>query len=664
MYRVYYYSNYDLSLSHDLLMAEKRIENIENGALCKSMEDMIELWHIRRMLQDDNRLTNWTEEHFLKLKCATDSYDGVVARYFKSMEPDNVKEEYNKLVGMYRKSFWKIVTQFKCFDRIKPDVLHSIIIEDVGDLRYVLYSKNLVDRFKNVVKDVLLNRPYEAARIILDKFVTRKLGNQDDIIYLPNNLSVREREDIIVSYLESKEPNLNYVHLICEAKDVDGQFVLSPKTRLMAGRLGKKLGDEMMNNPRTSIISLKAEVSFTDDEAIDVLECSNDNGFISYKYNKVFIKKSSNRERMTYCAGVFGWFNKHFMLNLVNKNCEVEGLEMLLMDRGRDSYPDFRVFRYKNALALNQLNGYCNVLAQYGSSFENELKVFYERQLKDEFDYPALSIKLPRGDDDQLVKCRIIFPELDNVARQYNTYVNEDEIDAEYLALLKPMKMTEAKSLLINKYCELDENNEKINRIMYCLFASGTLLDRVSPFEDKNYGSFANLMENEKVHYDNYEAHKKTYVDFLIEEGLVEINEAGILLYIDNEAIKVLRSVWEYGACSYWHLGDGGRKAADAMIAKGWLLTDDHLLCKAERRYFSYYTDNAEFTNGFAYRNHYAHGSTPPVEDVNAHAMAYIVLLRLLYILILKIYDDLWLARRAFAIGCMMKSNYRIDNSN
>jgi hypothetical protein len=54
-----------------------------------------------------------------------------------------------------------------------------------------------------------------------------------------------------------------------------------------------------------------------------------------------------------------------------------------------------------------------------------------------------------------------------------------------------------------------------------------------------------------------------------------------------------------------------------------------------------------------AYRNHYMHGSTPPVDDEKEHQIAYITFLRLLAILLLKIEDDLWLARRALAIHAM-----------
>ena len=92
------------------------------------------------------------------------------------------------------------------------------------------------------------------------------------------------------------------------------------------------------------------------------------------------------------------------------------------------------------------------------------------------------------------------------------------------------------------------------------------------------------------------------------------------------------------------------------MIKKGWVIVDDHLLSKEERNYFSFYTDNEKFTNGSSYRNHYAHGSEPPTDDVEYHITAYYVLLKLFILLILKIYDDLWLARKVMMIDLRNKN--------
>ena len=94
-------------------------------------------------------------------------------------------------------------------------------------------------------------------------------------------------------------------------------------------------------------------------------------------------------------------------------------------------------------------------------------------------------------------------------------------------------------------------------------------------------------------------------------------------------------------------------KCLDEMVDKGWLIKSDNLLTKEEKQYFSYYMDNGEFTNGFAYRNLYAHGCIISEEDTEKHHIAYLVFLRLLTILILKIEDDLWCATKAFVTGIL-----------
>lgn len=59
-------------------------------------------------------------------------------------------------------------------------------------------------------------------------------------------------------------------------------------------------------------------------------------------------------------------------------------------------------------------------------------------------------------------------------------------------------------------------------------------------------------------------------------------------------------------------------------------------MTKEEKQYFSYYMDNGEFTNGFAYRSLYTHGCIISEEDTEKHHIAYFIFLRLLTILILK----------------------------
>ena len=292
-----------------------------------------------------------------------------------------------------------------------------------------------------------------------------------------------------------------------------------------------------------------------------------------------------------------------------------------------------------------QLGGYCNVLEQFDISLERLLESFYFKYLKEDFGYPGLQIKLPKKEDSWLEKCRILFPELDNIARQYDTYVDEDEIDPEYLSILPPQKMFAAKSLLANKYCEINDGCFIFVQILDWLFGSLSLLMAANHDIDNKYNSFIDLILHETILYYQYRDFQKEKLDILIENRIIELDELGVIRCVNSNLMSALKTIWEFGSCSYWHYNKEVRQTLDEFISKGWLVTDDHLLTKKEREYFSYYTDNSIFTNGFAYRNHYAHGCTPATSDEKAHIKAYFTMLRLLIILMLKIYDDLRLAK-------------------
>lgn len=653
MDRVCFYSSADLSIGPNLELAKKRIKELEND-MPTDLNGIIELWHIRKLFENVEPSPRWLEE-FEQLKVKTSKYNCIVARYFKQLEPTTVANEYKKLEWKYRKTFWIIIDQFKCFNAINADTLKDIIMQNVNSLRNVLYNSRIVERYKQTIREILLHEN-QSAHLLLDEYVASHLSSNDEHLHFPSCLTIKEREEIVERYLESEKPNLNYVRLITQAKNVDGKFILSAKIRLKAERLVRKLNDELMHDPRTCITQSQVEIAFSDIDDKEIMTITYDQGFPSYNYRKRFIDSCSDRDKVIYCGQVFDWMDNRFMVNLINKNCEVDGLEYAFMDKSKTAYPNYQMFEYKNRLAMYQLNGYYKTLLQLDLSLEGLLEKFYNSFLNEEFGYPGLQIRLPKSGDGWLEKCRIIFPELDNIARQYDTYVDEDEIDSEYLSMLPPMKMTESKSLLANKYYEANEKNPIVGKILFNIFASGSLLYHVEPHKDKHYHSLANMIAHENVFYNKYEEYQKRELDFLIENRILKVDESGIVRYVNEKIISALSSIWKFGCCSYWHYDEEVREYLDELLAKGWLITDGHLLTKQERQYFSYYTDNSEFTNGYAFRNHYAHGCTPLTNDDNAHAFAYFSMLRLLIIIMLKIYDDLWLARRVLVIGMQNKS--------
>ena len=660
--RVCYLSKDDLFVGHYIEMSGKRIQEVSEEGVPTDLEGIIELWHIKRIFEEGYRLQEWTDTEYEKLKSSTNGYNAIIANFFNGLNPTKIKSEFKLLGWTYKKTFWEIIDSYKLYNLIEPETLRTIISENINYLREILECKGIVAKFKNIIREELLSNS-NCAHIILDKYVKKQDVHREHELYLPSNLSLDDKEQILINYLNNDDPNVNYVRLITQIKDSKDQIRISPKTRLLAEKLEKKLNEEMLSDPRTVTKHWSTEVQFVDEDGLFPKEFKiNTEGISTYTYSIPYIRTCNNERRVLNCISLFGWLNRSFLINLINKQTEVDVLESSFIDKGKYSYPSYITFINKNRLSLCQLYGYDEVLHKNSSSFEKELKQFYEFHLKEEYDYPSLPINLPSVDDSALNKCRVLCPELDAVVHQYNTFVEEDEIDKDLIRLSKPLKVEEGKSLLENKYYEITEGNNEIKSILWELFGSGnSILSHVDPYKDKNYHSLIELLENEtNVLYSNYAEFQKHHLDFLIQQDVIGVCSDGCLYIVNQSTIKVLRSLWEYGVCSYWHYNDEERKVIDDMLAKGWLVKDNHLLSKPERDYFSYYLDNAKFTNGMAYRNHYMHGSTPPVDDEKEHQIAYITFLRLLAILLLKIEDDLWLARRVLAIHA---NNYPMDKN-
>ena len=656
---VQFFSKDDLSVGYNLSMAEKRIKEVSEGDQPTEIDRVVELWHIRCLFKENCRLRQWTDEEFNQLKTKVDGFDNIIAQFFNQINPDNLRKEYESLQWGYKKAFWEIIDSFNLYKIIGKDILKEIIADNPNSLHDVLSCKGLLEKFKGTIREVLLN-DNKSAELLLEEY-TKKRDRHESKLFFPSNLTIADKEQIINNYLDCSEPNLNYVRLILQVKNSITGIILSPQTRLKAEKLASKFNDDFWENNPGAAFHWSTDIYFTDEaeQALDVSfddTCNN----IRYTYSVKYIEGCNNIQRIGNCASYFGWLNEHGLLNLVNKPCETNTIEQIVIetDTGRFSYPTNTLFKQKNCLALYQLHGYNNVLKKLNGSFEKELKQFYEIYLKDEFGYPGLAISFPREDYSALEKCRILCPELDNVVKQYNVFVENDDIDKDLIRLSNPVKVEDGISLFEYKYYELADGKNELGFILWDLFGASEFLSYVEPFKEKNYHSFVDLLQNEdKVLYNNYQDFQKPNIDRLIDKSIISVDDEGSLHINNDKQIGVLKELWEYGVCSYWHYDEPERQYLDELCDKGWVTKDGHLLSKPERDYFSYYLDNSKFTNGPAYRNHYAHGSNPPADDENTHMKVYLVFLRLLTIIILKIRDDLWLTRRAIVLNHIKNSN-------
>ena len=79
-------------------------------------------------------------------------------------------------------------------------------------------------------------------------------------------------------------------------------------------------------------------------------------------------------------------------------------------------------------------------------------------------------------------------------------------------------------------------------------------------------------------------------------------------------------------------------------MAKGWVTRHSSLLTDAEGKYFNYFLNGMDFSNGPELRNKYLHGSQANADGEDAHFNTYITGLRLTVALVIKMNDDFCLA--------------------
>ena len=96
----------------------------------------------------------------------------------------------------------------------------------------ILTQKRIVAYYNTSIRNMLLTYD-KAAEIILDKYERSSNYNNQHEIYLPQSLTLQDKEEIINHYLDWDSANLNYIQFIINSK-TQSEFRISDKTRLKA----------------------------------------------------------------------------------------------------------------------------------------------------------------------------------------------------------------------------------------------------------------------------------------------------------------------------------------------------------------------------------------------------------------------------------------------
>ena len=126
----------------------------------------------------------------------------------------------------------------------------------------------------------------------------------------------------------------------------------------------------------------------------------------------------------------------------------------------------------------------------------------------------------------------------------------------------------------------------------------------------------------------------------MIDYDLISVDKNGMVKLKDIKAILVLKDLYYNEVTSYWKITSDYRRKINHLEVKGLVIFGNTLLSKPETDYLNFYLNRKKFINSLDLRNKYDHG-TKSSGNEEEHYKNYMILLRLLILVIIKINDDL-----------------------
>ncbi|EJL70328.1 hypothetical protein [Chryseobacterium populi] len=639
--RVVFYSKEDMAGGHQLSKGENKLKSDiqENYS---DINDVLELYNIKKYLDSGIYLNKWSQEEISDFKEKANSYNRIIGKFIASINDENVISFHEKIIHSYVVSFWELIDSHNGFHRISKINFESILSNEPYLINIFLTHKNLVNFYDFEIKNFLLT--YSKTAEILLSFYEKENSFHHKKSFLPKSLSIEDKELIIDNYLDSNDTNLNYVQLIQNVR-TKNDFKINDKTRLKAKRLNKSETEKFLLGNR----GIKYGVTVGFKEGADkIKEGSIDaNHTVNYVYSVDFIKENTDPYSLfKNFKYLFEYVDEQNRIDLISKRSQIGAIERLMGVQSQNDYKVGISFFLSELTSQAQIHGYIRMLNLLDISLENVFQSIFTNVFQDKYNFAENATFSVSSAVSNFEKVRFLAPEFESLLKQYKLYVEDGIIDFELLQISSsPSALKDIPSININKYIYFNDNCNEVLAISNLFFSDQMSLSFVEPFLEKNYTTFFDLLANEKVKLDSYHEHQKPQLDYLIEKGLIIVDNDGFLQITNIPRVFIIKDLRENEVGSYYHYPSDFQTEVLKMISEDMIYFGSSLFSKPEQAYLNYFLNKSDFTNGMDLRNSYLHGTQATPDNTEKHDHAYIIYLKLLVLVLLKIDDDLAISK-------------------
>ncbi len=629
-HRIKFYSRIDMAGGHQLSKAESLLNNF-NADSDFSLIDLIEFYNIKLYFDNNLFLTTWDENQKESYKKSVEiAYKQLKERILK-ISDESLEQELTTLDYNYYENYWNLLNDLNSFKKVYDSTLSTVLENHPRQIRYILKEKKIVDKYDKPIKSFLLTYN-ESAEILLSSIEEKVNFGRKEKNHFPKILSLADKETIINSYLDSENPNLNYVRLIENSRDTS-ELKLNPKTRLKAKKKSQELNDKVLETGHTWNVGVG--VSFSKDQK-EPFKFKNEGTTFEASYSESLLDLlPTDIDLFLVFKYLFFYTDEKNLISLVSKQSELDVLEQTFMKSKNEYETSFSFFRKENLSNL-QLYIYEHYLRRKDNSLEAVINS-YIGFLNERISPHKIVFQLPLGESSYLAKIRTLTPDFEFFLKQYKLLIDEKSIDLELIQISStPIRISEINSNKSKKYLYSDDN--LILQLKHLFFSDQSHLFYVKHFEDK-YHCLFDLITNENVKFEYFENYQRDTIQSLINDGYLKLSYDEYVTLNKDIMIYLIGELHHKEVLNYWNYPLSCRTVMDELLDKKLVISENTLFSRQERNYFNYYLNKKEFTNGYDLRNKYLHGTNTFSEK--DHEFDYHRLLKLIILTLLKIDDDI-----------------------
>jgi len=560
---------------------------------------------------------------------------GQLAAFFERIDSSNIDDHLNSFEREYVQDLLHLIGRFNVTARVGGPTVFNALVKLGVPMWAMLGDRKFVTTHDTRLRNVLLSDAGYGELLVN----IRLLKNTPNAYVLPTSLTALDSQQILMAYIDSESPHLNYVEAIAQAQDNES-FGITTKIRLAAQRRVHELTEALFADEMKVVSGTSYAIGIDPEQqepVLDRVKRSAGRTLRQRTFGGIYLKSSINPAQiLANFSTVFEYLNERGLLVLPSFQSHIGVFERLRVS-GKDTYPRGAAYRDRDSTTLLGTEAYYDFLRHEGIEVEDVLAWYFRDYIPEVFDITGFEYAPSTANSTYLERCRHICAEMESVVKQFTLYCEDGEIDRELLELTSaPRPWGKIPSLVERKYL-VQSASEGCETALHLLFSDQSRLTYVN--ENLQARSFVQLTLNNQLRYEDLHHYQTRHVDWLATAGIITV-DSGIISFTSLPMLRVLADINNYETAPFGHY-ELEEAAAENLVAKGWLEFRSTLLSSAEASYFNFFLNKSEFSDGHDLRNRYLHGTNPKPRDENAHRKAYTQLLRLAVALVLKIHDDL-----------------------